>query len=358
MFEPDRLKTICSLSLAALLLAACNVRLAGNDGEMVVEGFVRSTDGTPVSATLTAADVTVAADGGFYLLHLPAPNGRVPVAASATGFAPTVNVVEQRAGVFHYHSDVVLQPLQKLLPGADGGSFSVASGNAAIFVSFAGNVAPFGGHVEVVSFSPELTPGAGETSEGDDQRLQSLGAAYVRVVDASDHEASFGGPVTFTVVDRPAITGAGPQHTYGINDDSIWVPAVNMDSAAAFTATTSGFWQAARAVKTACVKGTVVAPNRACSGERVQASASGVVSVDTTNGSGAFCVEGPQGSTTATLQVGITSKVVTFPAHAGNCSNAGDCSAVGELTVTDEDCPFSCLKTQTDDPAGCRDGGR
>jgi hypothetical protein len=355
VFEFDRLKTILCL---ALLSAACNIRIAGNDGEMVIHGLVLSPGGVPVSgATLTADNVTAVSDGGEYLLHLPGPNSRVPISVTATGFAPTVAVVEQRPGVFHYHRDVVLQPPLTIIPGADGGTVSLASGSATIFVSFGGNVVPFAGHLEVATFTPEVGPGSNETSD-DGVRLQSLGLVHLACFDAAGHDAPLGSTVSFSVIDAPSLTGADPQRTYTLSDDGIWQPASTGDPTGMFVATAPGFWQAGHALKVACAKGTLVAPNRSCAGDQVTASVSAVVSFDTVGAGGTFCVEGPPGATQAVLTAGATTKVIAFPATPGSCSNISGCMDLGAVSVTDDDCAFSCLKAQTDDPVGCLDGGR
>ena len=374
------------LACAGLLAAACTVQIAGTDRTAVIRGRVL-TGGAPVSPALVVAAglfqplpdgglpplapsldggapaastwAFTAADGTFALRLTNVPD-RIVLKVSAADYAPTYSVVEYRAGVFHYALDVALARPVVLNVAADGGVGTVTVGARTFNFKVPAGIVPDGGRLEVTAVAPENGPGAMETSEGLDRRLQTQGMFYVRAVDAAGRTAPLtvgaGQGVTLDYASEvAAVPDSEPTKVYTMGDDAVWAPSTSSSASGKdFLAQQNGWWNADRAYRTACFRGKLKAPNKTCAGERVKAGGlDGIYTQDTTSADGYFCVEGPQGRS-QNLQVGSTSTSVVFPQTAGSCrTNPMGCDDRGEFTVADADCPASCDKTKQDSPDGC-----
>lgn len=357
--------------LGALAFAACTVQIAGTDRIAIVKGTVTG-DGAPLAnAAVSAGATTTTTDStGGYRLNLRDVPDRIVVSVNAQGFMPTKALVEYRGGVFHYRADVALTKPSILAPGSEA---TLSLGGRMFKVKAPAGVVPTdGGRLEVAVLPPEAGPGAMETTEAVDQRLQTSGLFFLRAVDAAGKPAqltaSGTAPITVTIAtDLPRLTDSQDLKVYSLGDDGQWAPAANGGSfsAAELAVTQQGYWNAGRAYKTACVRGRLVAPTKACSGERLRlGGADGVYTQDTTGTLGAFCLDGPQGRTLA-MTIGASTTQIAFPAAPGSCrTNPDGCTQLtlggldgGAVLVSDADCPISCNKDAgVDDPttlSGC-----
>lgn len=350
----------------ALGLAACTVQIAGNDRTALVRGTVTLGGAAVANAVVSSGGIsTTTGTDGVYRLNLKDVPDRIVIDVSARSALPTRALVEYRGGVFHYLADVALPAPTRLAAGSET---TLALGGRMVKVKAPAGSAPDGGALEVAVLPPEAGPGAMETEEAVDQRLQSAAVFYLRGVDATGNPVplslSATQAVTFTIDSNvPALAETQALKIYSQSDAGIWAPSSATPGAELF-ANAGGYWLAGRAYKTACVRGRLKAPTKSCTGERIRVGGvDGVFTQDTTGNLGEFCLEGPQGRTLP-MAVGSRTLQVAFPAKAGSCHvDPGACieltlgtSADGGVDVADADCPISCLKSQFDDPSsptGC-----
>lgn len=350
--------------LLSCLLAACNVRLAGSDTTIIVEGFVRS-NGQPVGgATVSAFSSSVLSSmTGDFLLRVKADKDRVPVEVNAKGYAPAVALLTRRDGVVHYTLDVELTPPQRMVTKSDmTQQITLTAGDQTITVEVPPDAIPAGATLELTMVPAENGPGAMETTEAADSLLQTGGMLYLRAVDAQGNEVELGGQGVAVVMPgmMSDIGPTGPTQAYALGADAVWAPT----PAPAGSSTGSGLrfqrrgWSNVdRSFRTTCLRGKLNAPTKSCGGQRVRAGgrqATGLYSQDTAAADGTFCLEAPAGLQ-RTLMVGSTNKFITFGSFSGSCrTGAGSCMNIGEVAVADTDCPKSCAKGLVDTVDGCK----
>jgi hypothetical protein len=199
-----------------------------------------------------------------------------------------------------------------------------------------------------------------ETTEGDDMRLQTTGMLHLQAVDQAGNPvqlANAGIKVGTTDATTATVSASLPNKGYELDDVGRWAPQTSTTATGAdLIAQQSGFWNADRAYRTACVIGHLSAPKKSCGGERVKAGGlDGIYTQDTADADGQFCLAGPQGRSQP-LSVGSSTRDVTFPSTAGDCRNPARCADIGQVQVDDADCPVSCDVDQTDAPGGCGTG--
>lgn len=360
VFEARLKRSWCTIALAVVTLSGCNVKIAGHNNTVIIEGVVAS-NGMPLKGANVAAGAEFVLTGtdGTFRVEVPAASERVPLKVTLAKFAPAITVVERRAGVFHYHADIEMTPpTMSMMSTGSALEATLNAGGQTFVVRAPPGVVPSGARLELTALAPQNGPGAMETTEGDDQRLQTGGMLYVRAVDANDVEVPLqGAGIQVTPATVAAVPDAQPMKGYQLDEQARWFPQAGTNATGAdLTAQQAGFWNADRAFRTACLKGKLAAGMKACGGERVKAGGlDGIYSHDTAGADGSFCVDGPQGWSQS-LTVGATTKMVRFPAAAGSCrTSPGECSDMGELKVNDTDCPKSCNQDQNDEPNGCED---
>jgi hypothetical protein len=327
----------------------------------VVQGTV-SSSGIPVAAATVAIGATsVTTDAaGHYSLDVDDLGTRIVLRVNAPSYAPTMSIVDARPSVFHYHADIALTKPTTLSRNADGSAAGTVQVNGqSVSVSAPAGSIPSGSHLEVASFSAPSGPGAMETTEGADQRLQTTGMFHIQVVDQAGNPTPVGGGAGIRIGTTDATTrtvpNAQPQKIYQLGDDAQWAPATTTTAIGGdLVAQNAGFWNADRAYKTACVVGHLKSTNKSCGGERVKAGGlDGLYTQDTAGTDGQFCVVGPVGLSQG-LTVGATGRSVTFPTSPGTCGNPASCTDIGTVNVADADCPASCGTNETDSPEGCK----
>jgi hypothetical protein len=355
----------CLTALLALGLSGCTIQVAGNDRVAILRGTVTGGGAVVPNATVTATTgtgpVSTTTDTtGTYRLNLKDVPDRIVISATATGHLPSKALVEYRGGVFHYLADIALPAPTRLAPGAET---TIALGGRMFKVKAPSGSVPDGGYLEVAALPPEAGPGAMETSEAVDQRLQSLGLFFVRAMDAAGRPGNLQltgtQAVTFTfATDLPQLTDMQPLKIYTLGDDGLWAPSTTGGAVGVeLAANQAGYWNVGRAYKPGCVRGKLSAPLKSCTGERMRVGGlDGIYTQDTTGTGGAFCLEGAQGRSTP-FAIGSRTQQITFPSTAGSCRLDPDaCTEISAVTVADTDCPISCERRFVDDPAsstGC-----
>lgn len=348
--------------LAGVLCGACTIQVAGSDQSMVIEGKVASKGSAITGATVSsgATSVTTDSSGEFSLKVNPAGK-RATVKVVKEGYAPAFTGVDRREGIYHFHADVELTPPAIMTMGSDGGAMQMmlSAGGQTYGVQVPSGAVPPGTRVQVTPVAPAYGPGAMETTEGDDQRLQTGAMIYVQAVDAQGEPVALQGMgIGITPATPPTVPEMGEMQGYQLDEETaVWTPQTGTNATGRdLFAQQNGYWNADRRYLTSCIKGKLSAPNKSCGGERVKAGGlDGLYTHDTAGAGGEFCVEGPQGYAQS-LSVGSKTQSVTFPRAAGSCrSNPGGCMDMGMVAVADADCPKSCDQTQADDPKGCQE---
>jgi hypothetical protein len=358
---PQMQRLLCVVMLVGGALG-CTVQLASSDDSVIIEGALTSSGQAISGATVSSGVTSITSDAtGAYSLHLPQAGTRIVVKVAAVGFAPALTVVDHRGGVFHYHADVELTAPTMMTPDGDGGmaGMTLQAGGQMFQVSIPPGTVPAGTLVQVTALAAKNGPGDMSTTEGDDQQLQTGGMIYVQATDGDGNDVPFsGGGLVVNPAMLPALAAAmGDTKAYTLDEETaVWTPQTQSTATGAnLRAQQAGFWNADREVRTACVKGQLNAPQKACGGERVSAGGlDGLYSQDTAGADGTFCVNGPQAYTQG-MTVGTTNRSVSFPNVSGSCGeNAAACMDLGMVAVSDTDCPKSCDKTEVDDPDGCK----
>jgi hypothetical protein len=196
-------------------------------------------------------------------------------------------------------------------------------------------------HLRVASFDARLGPGTMESVPVDGgMTLQSAGMFYVDVVgdDAGLLGLAEGGiSFDFDAGLSSDVMGAGAMLGWSLDPDGgLWSApqAVGAGGNPTISASQFGYWNADRAVRTACVTGKVAAGMGGCAGNWVRADGpDGLSSFDYTGSDGSFCVDGAQ-AYTSYIYVGATSEMIEMPASPGACTVPSSCMDIGTITVT------------------------
>lgn len=98
----------------------------------------------------------------------------------------------------------------------------------------------------------------------------------------------------------------------------------------------SGYWNADRAFRTACIRGTLKDSSGVCGGAHLDLTGPDFIhSVDSSGADGSFCLVGPQGQSGTLSGRGPP---VSFPRQAGDCSVPSSCTDVGTLHISHSQC--------------------
>lgn len=337
-----------------LLLAAAPACSSGR--RTVVKGVVTDYDGAPLAGVrvtservtdLTHVDpstldgVVTAADGTFSL-QLTGSDERIVLtavaakgAAGATTHAPSVAIVKRKANVRNYRVTLHLPAVTHV--DASSGSAEVSAGGRTTTIRFPADAR---GTFTIAAIGTDRGMPLRAEGAPPSLALQSAGMVYI----TPDPGAELGGGVVQIVPDPspvPDVPDAEPFQAWDLDDNGGWANPSPVESPTGPAPLGGfGFWNLDRNFRTACVKGRAKAPaGKTCGGQQVrQVGPDGIASADNAGADGSFCVTGAQ-TFPASIAIGSQNVSASMPANAGNCESPDTCADLGEVEMSEADCP-------------------